>query len=145
MKRTLLPLAAVGGSLQAKLPWTKKAQALGFTQVKDCQSCHATAKPKKGDALTPMGQFLMDRKAKEDPCVLGQWIRGQGGHTFAGKPEFNDMVSAHADFHQVAAQVLRLAQGGHKVEAERLLEGDFYTRSALVVTTIAKCKNACKL
>lgn len=76
----LLALAAVGGSLQAKLPWTKKAQALGFAQVKDCQSCHATAKPKKGDALTPMGQYLMDRKAKEKAAEVDlNWLKDYKG------------------------------------------------------------------
>ncbi len=83
MKRTLLALftlAAVGGSLQAKLPWVKKAQAMGLTQVKDCQSCHATAKPKKGDALTPMGQYLMDRKGKEKAAEIDlAWLKDYKG------------------------------------------------------------------
>ncbi len=83
MKRVLLALlavAAAGGSLQAKLPWTKKAQAMGFTQVKDCQSCHATAKPKKGDPLAPMGQYLADRKAKEKAAEVDlNWLKDYKG------------------------------------------------------------------
>jgi hypothetical protein len=78
-RRTLLSLvclATLGASLQAKLPWTKKAQALGFDQVKNCQSCHATEKPKKGDALTPMGQYLADRKAKENAAEVDlAWLK----------------------------------------------------------------------
>ena len=37
--------------LQAKLPWVKKAQALGFTEITSCASCHSSDKPKKGDPL----------------------------------------------------------------------------------------------
>lgn len=83
--------------------------------------------------------------AKEDLCVLGQWIRGQGGRTFAGKPEFTEVAAVHAEFHQIAAQVLRLAQSGNAIVAERLLEGEFFAASSRVVTALTKCRNACKL
>jgi cytochrome c2 len=83
MKRTLLltaALLAIGGSLQAKLPWTKKAQAMGFDNVKNCQSCHATEKPKKGDALTDMGKYLMDRKDKEKAAEIDlAWLKDYKG------------------------------------------------------------------
>ncbi len=83
MKRlALLPLLALlaATSLQAKLPWTKKAQAMGFTNVKNCQSCHATEKPKKGDALTDMGQFLMDQKAKHKAAEVDlAWLKDYKG------------------------------------------------------------------
>jgi len=82
-RRTILLITAilcVGGSLQAKLPWTKKAQAMGFENVKNCQSCHATEKPKKGDALTEMGTFLMDRKAKEKAAEVDlAWLKDYKG------------------------------------------------------------------
>lgn len=64
--RTFLPLAALALlavlPAQAKLPFVKKAQALGFAEVKDCMSCHTTKMPKKGEALAERGQFLMDQK-----------------------------------------------------------------------------------
>ncbi|HJV91503.1 MAG TPA: hypothetical protein VJ623_14430 [Holophagaceae bacterium] len=81
-KLALLPLLALlaAPALQAKLPWTKKAQALGFTNVKNCQSCHATEKPKKGDALTDMGKYLMDRKAKEKAAEVDlAWLKDYKG------------------------------------------------------------------
>lgn len=77
---SVLCLIALGVSLQAKLPWTKKAQALGFDQVKNCQSCHATEKPKKGDALTAMGQYLADRKDKEKAAEVDlNWLKDYKG------------------------------------------------------------------
>jgi hypothetical protein len=80
--QVLLPLAALllSSPLQAKVPWTKKAQALGFDNVKNCQSCHATAKPKKGDALTPMGDFLMARKAERKAAEVDlAWLKDYKG------------------------------------------------------------------
>lgn len=96
-------------------------------------------------AGTSSASLRPEEVAKADPCVLGQWIRGQGGRTFGGKAEFEALVAAHADFHQVAAQVLRLAQGGHRAEAERLLEGDFFRKSSEVINALTACKKACKL
>ncbi len=81
-KFALLPLLALlaAPALQAKLPWTKKAQAMGFENVKNCQSCHATEKPKKGDALTDMGQYLMDRKTKEKAAEVDlAWLKDYKG------------------------------------------------------------------
>jgi cytochrome c2 len=76
----ILAIITAGASLQAKLPWTKKAQSMGFDQVKNCQSCHATEKPKKGDALAPMGQYLMDRKEKEKAAEVDlAWLKDYKG------------------------------------------------------------------
>lgn len=81
-KYAILPLLALlaAPALEAKLPWTKKAQALGFTNVKNCQSCHATEKVKKGDPLTEMGTFLMDRKGKEKAAEVDlAWLKDYKG------------------------------------------------------------------
>jgi hypothetical protein len=82
--------------------------------------------------------------AKDDQCLLGQWIHGEGGKIFGSKPEFGEVKHTHADFHKVAAQVLRKSMTGDKAGAAHLLDGEFYQASSKVITAITKCKAACK-
>ena len=59
-------------SMQAKPAWTKQAQALGFTDVKNCQTCH-TAKP---PAVVGLGTWLMEEKAKRKAAEIDlAWIK----------------------------------------------------------------------
>ncbi|MBK8727247.1 MAG: hypothetical protein IPL96_14735 [Holophagaceae bacterium] len=65
---------------QAKLPWVKKAQGAGFADVKNCASCHASEKPKKGEAMAERGKFLMDMKAKNKAAEVDlAWLKDYKG------------------------------------------------------------------
>ena len=65
--------AAVGRPIQAKAPWVKKAQAAGFTEIKDCKSCHTKS---SGRELNARGAFLADRKNELDvEDVDLQWLK----------------------------------------------------------------------
>lgn len=57
---TLTALLLAGASLQAKVPWVKEAQDLGFKDIKSCQDCHTPRMP----GLNELGTWLMDEKAK---------------------------------------------------------------------------------
>jgi hypothetical protein len=64
---------------QAKLPWVKKAQELGFTEVKDCKACHVGT-PKKGGEQTERGKFLTDTKAKKKASEVDlAWLKDYKG------------------------------------------------------------------
>ncbi len=83
MIRTLsaiLILALAGLPAQAKLPFVKKAQSMGFTEIKTCQACHAAAKPAKDGPMTERGQFLKAQKAarKADQVDLA-WLKEYKG------------------------------------------------------------------
>ena len=59
-----LALLLAASPAQAKLPWVKKAQGMGFAEIKNCASCHASEKPKKGDAPGERQKWLTEQKAK---------------------------------------------------------------------------------
>jgi len=60
---------------QAKMPWVKKAQELGFAEVKDCKACHVGA-PKKGGEMTARGKFLEETKAKKKAAEVDlNWLK----------------------------------------------------------------------
>lgn len=58
-------------SLQAKAPWVKKAQDLGFKDIQNCQACHS-----KLPALNEMGQWLKDEKGKRKAAEVDlAWLK----------------------------------------------------------------------
>ncbi len=85
MRRSALLLlaAAIGFALafpaQAKLPFVKKAQELGFKDIKNCASCHKEAMPKpasKGEPFVDAGAFLMEQKAKKKAAEVDlAWLK----------------------------------------------------------------------
>lgn len=74
---------------------------------------------------------------RDDQCVLGKWIHGQGNATFGSKPVFSDLRLTHADFHRIAGEVLQASQGGRKEEAARMLGGTFAQTSVRVLGLLA--------
>lgn len=47
-------------SMQAKTPWVKKSQELGFKDITNCQACHTAKMP----GLNDLGNWLVAEKAK---------------------------------------------------------------------------------
>jgi hypothetical protein len=72
-------LFALALPTQAKLPFTKKAQDLGFKDIKNCASCHQEAMPKaasKGEPFNEVGLFLKDQKAKRKAAEVDlNWLK----------------------------------------------------------------------
>ena len=64
---------------QAKMPWVKKAQELGFAEVKDCKACHVGA-PKKDGELAERGKFLVTTKAAKKAADVDLiWLKEYKG------------------------------------------------------------------
>lgn len=63
-------------------------------------------------------------------CPFGHWLHGHSlDHEVKTHKPYQVVNRLHAEFHQVAAQVARLAQQGRKEEAFGLLDGEFAERS----------------
>lgn len=75
--------------------------------------------------------------AKNDVCVLGQWLYGPGAahSTFTG---FAELEQLHTAFHKSAAEILLLAQTGRQREATRLLAGDYRATSVKIGGLLAQ-------
>ena len=64
---------------QAKLPFVKKAQELGFTEVKNCTACHVGV-PKKDGEKTERGKFLVKMKAEKKASEVDlHWLKDYKG------------------------------------------------------------------
>ena len=74
---------------------------------------------------------------RDDQCVLGRWIYSQGTAAFGERPVFDDLKSAHAEFHRVAGMVLNAVYGGRQEEAGQLLASRFSQTSVKVLGLLA--------
>ncbi len=72
---------------------------------------------------------------RDDQCVLGKWLRGEGKAQFGQLPEFQKLVDLHQDFHTCAAGVLATAQDGNPQEALEQLETGEYRRASLTISS----------
>ncbi len=72
-------ILAVGSPANAKLPFVKKAKDMGFTYIKDCQSCHMDKMPKlaaHGEPFGEIGKFLKAQKAKNKATEVDvAWLK----------------------------------------------------------------------
>ena len=66
---------------QAKIPFVKKAQELGFADAKNCQYCHVDKMPKKGASEgNERGKFLISMKAKNKAAEVDlNWLKEYKG------------------------------------------------------------------
>jgi hypothetical protein len=73
---------ASSGTSTADMEIQKQAKAAGV-DVKNCQSCHTVALPKKGEGqkeLNDLGQWLVAEKAKRQAkAVDGAWAKDYPG------------------------------------------------------------------
>jgi hypothetical protein len=70
--------------------------------------------------------------ARDDLCVLGRWIHGDGGKQHRHLAQFSALKEQHAEFHAHAASVVAEAKAGNTEEARRLMAGAFARSSEAV-------------
>ncbi len=75
--------------------------------------------------------------ATDNGCPLGQWIHGEG-KKHASLAEYRTLLAQHAAFHKAAADVIRRADAGEKVNDEIAIgkSSPFATASSAVVSAI---------
>jgi predicted transposase YbfD/YdcC len=80
---TLIAVAAliIAIPAQAKMPFLKKAQDLGFADAKNCQYCHVDKMPKKGASEgNERGKFLLKTKADKKAAEVDvAWLKEYKG------------------------------------------------------------------
>jgi hypothetical protein len=70
---------------------------------------------------------------RDDQCTLGQWIHGPATRRFHEDKAFRALRADHAQFHYVAANVVRYMQEEDKAGAEALLRGEYARASEHVL------------
>ncbi len=77
---------------------------------------------------------------KDNQCVLGKWIYGDGGK-YKNSIYYGELLTKHANFHLCAGAVVNKVDEHDKAGAEALLKGDFSLAAKDTVTAIMNMKN----
>lgn len=84
-----------------------------------------------------------DVVCKDDQCVLGKWIYGDGKR-YQDMPGYEDLRQVHADFHQCAADIIRKTDSGQKDEAETVFGSVYNTLSRNITKLLVNMNSAVK-
>jgi hypothetical protein len=92
-------------------------------EINKAIGCHGLWKGRLSTAIdTGASEFAPEKICHDNECDFGKWLQSPA-LTAADKtgPHFETVHKHHADFHRVAADVLRLALAGQKAEAHKLI------------------------
>lgn len=104
----------------------------------DAINAHAAWKMKLSSYIrNPDDSLDPDVVCKDDQCILGKWIHGEGA-SYSANNEYGMLKAAHASFHKEAADIIRRAKKGEKVTDEVSLgaKSKFAEYSNQIVTHI---------
>jgi methyl-accepting chemotaxis protein len=79
---------------------------------------------------------------RDDACPLGRWLHGPGGTRWGSRPNFQELLARHADFHRAAGAAAQQINAGRYDEAERLIGAGsrFSQLSTEVCTLLTRAK-----
>jgi hypothetical protein len=75
---------------------------------------------------------------RDDQCVLGKWIHGPALKHFHDDETFHQLRSDHAQFHFIAANVVKHVQANERPAAEALMTGQYRIASGKVVSALTE-------
>lgn len=89
--------------------------------------------------LTGRAQVTSAEASRCDCCAFGQWLDDpkRGGAHAASVPH-RVVHRIHAEFHQLAGQVISAIEAGDMAQAQSLFEGQFLPSSEHLVRNISK-------
>lgn len=67
------------------------------------------------------GELKADIVQKDNACALGTWIHGEGSKN-ASLKEYEDLKQCHAEFHKIAADVVRLVDANQIDKAKAMID-----------------------
>jgi hypothetical protein len=111
-------------------------EVIAGLNFKTALEAHIKWKQRLKGIIDGTGTEVLDPRivSKDNECVLGKWLYGEGGEKFGNLPVFKEVVTAHAHFHQCAGHTLELAMEGKNAEAEKELTGGTFAKASLTVT-----------
>ncbi|TVR81022.1 MAG: hypothetical protein EA405_09370 [Rhodospirillales bacterium] len=81
-------------------------------------SSHAECVAKVREHVYGAMRLDPEQVAQDDKCELGCWLRGAAAR-LRHRPEYWRATVAHANFHKCAADIVRMANDGRRIDAER--------------------------
>ncbi len=92
---------------------------------------HAEWKLKFRSAISKKEQMEASTIGKDNCCMVGTWLHGEGRSRWGNTPEFKRAFEAHKLFHSEAGKVALLINAGKYPQAEAALNnGTAYTNAS---------------
>ncbi|MFN3303689.1 MAG: methyl-accepting chemotaxis protein [Roseateles sp.] len=100
-------------------------------------TAHRDWKVKLRKAIADKARLDADTICRDDQCVLGRWLHGDGQRRWGNRPTFVDLIAKHAEFHQTAAAVARQINQGQYEAADQLIgSGSKFAQVSTEVCTL---------
>jgi methyl-accepting chemotaxis protein len=133
--RTISPPAQLRGNATLKLVDHTEEAKFSFN---DAREAHTKWKNRLIDYIAGRSKehLDVDKVCRDDQCPLGGWIYGQA-KKFAHMPEYRELKTAHAEFHQGLGDIVRSVHNQKQDEAKKMLGGDFSKTSKRTITAIS--------
>ncbi len=93
----------------------------------------------------PDGSINAAQLSQDNLCVLGKWIHGDG-KKYSHLDEYQQLLSAHKNFHKSASDIVIRRDRGEDVKADIALSGKspYATHSSSVISLLMKMRQLCK-
>lgn len=107
----------------------KSAKAAGLNFLEAIEA-HVRWKVRLEEYISGISDEILDAEVvcRDDKCVLGKWIYGEGGANYGTHPKFIGIRETHKDFHRCAGQVIRFVDSGEIDQARDLLNKGEYAK-----------------
>jgi hypothetical protein len=119
---------------------SKKAAIRGEINLAEAVEAHVHWKIRLQNYLNGKSDEKLDPMiiCRDDQCVLGKWIHGPAMHHFHEFEPFHQLRSDHAQFHYVAANVVKHVQENNRTAAEAILHDEYSHISHKVVMSLTE-------
>jgi Chemoreceptor zinc-binding domain len=137
-------LSGVASLLHLNIDSEKKAQIRSEIDLSEAVQAHIQWKLRLQNCLDGKTDEHLDPMVicRDDQCKLGQWIHGPGMNHFHDLEPFHQLRADHAQFHYVAANVVRNVQGNDPGAAKTIMEGEYPRISHKVVVALTELHKA---
>ena len=87
----------------------------------------------------PSDRFDISKAGDHNICQLGKWLVGDG-LKFSNCPGFAELSATHVEFHNAAAQIVKLLGDGNREVARAMLENEFSLLSQEIVQQLQQLR-----
>jgi methyl-accepting chemotaxis protein len=107
---------------------------IGGLDFMDAITAHQKWKSRLSNYLVGTSVEKLDYRqiCRDNQCILGIWINGQGGEKYGHIPVFSRLKMAHGQFHLAAASIVQLMDEGNAEQANVALRQDYAKHSVKV-------------
>ena len=77
---------------------------------------------------------------RDDRCELGLWLKGEGRRLYRNEEAFRQLELVHAQFHEKAGKVAKLAAEGDTKQAQALFDASFHEDSREIALAIRRLR-----